>query len=459
MRRKIFVNRQHELKLLEEIWKRDGFSLVIVYGRRRVGKTRLLTTFAEDKRHIYYVAIEAPYDFLCNDFSRSVSDSIDLPVSGDIIEVIESIPKLVREKVLIVIDEFQYIVEADKGFISRLQRAIDTTLSDKDIMLVVCGSAVSFFEKKLLGYKSPLFGRRTASYKLKPLAFRDIKGFFPKYNIEDLITIYGIVGGTPAYLEKLDPKVSAFDNIYNIITPGSYLYDEVLNLLRQEVREPRTYLSILASVADGRDTMSEVTNLVKIDPRSIIKYISLLEELDILERARPLGFKRPVKLRIKDNYFRFWFTYNYRLRSMLEAFRLDEAYEYIKARFNEYIAKVFEELIPDLVYDLYSHNIVVTRPVEVGKWWHKDTEIDCIVRDPGNSTTFIEVKWSTLSVSDTKRLLRELERKATKSGLASPSNYYLVVAKEIKDSLSPINIDDYHKAIDLRTIQEIIMNK
>ena len=456
MRRKIFVNREHELNMLGNIWEKEKFSFVIIYGRRRVGKTRLLTKFAEGKKHIYYAAVEAPYEFLCNDFSNVVKEFVGLPISGDIIEVIESIPRLVKEKVLIIIDEFQYIVESDKSFMSRLQRAVDSTLFDKNMMIVVCGSSVSFFEKELLGYKSPLFGRRTASHKLKELGFKDIKGFFPEYGITDLITVYGMVGGTPAYLEKLDPKIGALENVYNIITPGTYLYDEALNLLRQEVREPRTYLSILASIAEGKDTIGEVASIAKIDPRSITKYILLLEELDIIERMRPLGYKRPVKLRIRDNYFRFWFTYNYKLRSLLESLRIDIAYKHIESTFNEYLSKVFEDLILNLVFDLYAHKVIITRPVNIGRWWYKDQEIDCVVRDPGRSTTFIEVKWSDLNISDGERLLKELEKKASKSGLTSPSNYYLLVTRKISNAESPVEIDAYHKIVDLRTIEKAI---
>ena len=165
--------------MLEKLWRRKEFSLVVVYGRRRVGKTFLLTKFANGKRHIYYVAVEAPYSFLCDDFSKSVKDFLNLPISGDIVDMIETISKLIREKVLIVIDEFQFIVEADKSFLSRLQRTIDSILSNKNMMLVICGSAVSFFERELLGYRSPIFGRRTASINLKPLPFECISEFFP----------------------------------------------------------------------------------------------------------------------------------------------------------------------------------------------------------------------------------------------------------------------------------------
>ncbi|MHA1616255.1 MAG: AAA family ATPase [Candidatus Njordarchaeales archaeon] len=166
-------------------------------------------------------------------------------------------------------------------------------------MLILCGSAVSFFEKKLLGYKSPLFGRREASLKMKPMNFLEIRGFFPRYTFTELLTIYGVVGGIPAYLEKLSAEKSVDENIKTVITPGTYLYDEALNILRQEVREPRTYFTILSMIAEGRTSPSELASAARIDVRSITKYIELLEELDILRRIRPLGFRKPVKVMFK----------------------------------------------------------------------------------------------------------------------------------------------------------------
>ena len=456
MRRKLFVDREKELKLLEKLWKGKDFALVIVYGRRRVGKTRLLVEFAQGKKHVYYVAVESPFEVLCKEFSEGVKRFLGLPFSGDIINVVDGITDVTKEKILVVIDEFQYVVSADPTFVSRLQRLIDLKLTNKKLMVVLCGSAVSFFEKRLLGYKSPLFGRREAALKIKPLKFIQIKDFFQNYGLEDLITVYGIVGGTPAYLEKLDPTKNVKENIYMIITPGSYLYDEALNILRQEVREPRTYFSILATIAEGKNSPSEIASAAHVDPRTISKYINLLEELDILERRKPLGHSKPVKLYFKDNYFRFWFTYIYKLRSLLESGFIEEAYTHILDGLNQYLSKIFEDLIIELVPSLYRTGTIKSKPIQVGRWWHKDLEIDTIVRDPGKSTTFIEVKWQELSVSEAKKILKKLETKTVKTGLTSPTNYYILVAKKIIDMKTPVEIDEHRKIIDLTTLNTIL---
>ncbi len=436
MIRNIFVDRENELRILEREWNRKGFSMIILYGRRRVGKTTLLKKFCSNKPYIYYMAIEASYDTLCKEFSETVSKVLKVPISGDIIDVIEAIPRLYKDRIAIVLDEFQYIVESDELFPSRLQRAIDSTLKNSRIKLILCGSAVSFFKRRLLGYKSPLFGRRESSLRVHPMKFIDIKEFFPRYSPTELSMIYGVVGGTPAYLAKLDPNKSPFENIRDVISPGSYLYDEAVNLLRQEVREPRTYFTILSSIAEGRTSMSEIASIANVDPRTIVKYVELLEELEVIRRVKPIGFRKPVRLEIRDNYFRFWFTYVYKLRSMLEYGYIDEALAYIRKTFNDYMSRVFENIVEELTLPMYATGVIKTKPIEVGKWWHKGLEIDLIVRDPGTSSTFIEVKWKALSLKEALKMVEALKEKSMKSGLTSPINYYMLIAREIKDGKS-----------------------
>ena len=400
--------------------------------------------------------IESQYNLISREFSELVRQQMGLPLSGDILDVIDGLTTLVKEKLLIVLDEFQYIVNADKSFISRLQRFIDTSWRNKNLMIILCGSAVSFFEKELLGYKNPIFGRRTASLKIKALNLSQIKGFFPSYNIHELITTYGIVGGTPGYLEKLEPSKTVEENIKSIINPSSYLYDEASNLLKQEVREPKVYFSILAVIGEGRTSASEMASVVRVDPRSITKYIDLLEGLDIVKRVTPLGYKRPVKLYIKDNYFRFWFTYTYKLRSLLEANFVDEALSYIMKTLDNYLSYIFEDIVKELVPLFYKNKVIPTKPVQVGKWWHKDIEIDAIVREPGSSITFIEVKWQEINIRTASNILKTLVEKTSKSGLVSAINHYLLICKHISDAETPLKLDGHRTVVDLNYIAKLL---
>jgi len=455
LRRKIFANRVYELTLLNKIWNEKGFALVLMYGRRRVGKTRLLMEFSSNKKCIYYTAIEGSYERMCEEFSKIIKKTLNMPVSGDVIEVIEWISEASDEKLLIIIDEFQYLAEADPSFLSRLQRSIDNVLINRNLLLVLCGSSVSFFQKKLLGYRSPIFGRRAVSIKLSPLKFRDIHSFFPEYSIEDLVKVYGIVGGTPAYLLKLDPQKNIEENLYRIIVPNEYLYDEAINFLRQEVREPKTYFNILLSIAEGVRGLSAIARESFIDARSIVKYIALLEELDIVERIRPLGCRRPVFLDFKDNYFRFWFSYIYKYRSMLESGLIDETIEEIVDTFNIYLSKIFEKLVIEIIPLMFKAKLIPVKPVEIGRWWHKDIEIDCIIRKPGKMTGFIEVKWRNISFNEAEGILMNLEKKSVKTGLTSTQNYYFLICKNFEEK-TPVKIDEYKIVIDLNSLKSII---
>jgi len=204
----VLVDREYELELLEQEYRVPGFRLVVVYGRRRVGKTFLLRWFCRGKPCVYYVAAELPYGSLAREFSLAVKESLGLPVSGDVVEVLEALARLYgggREKLVVVLDEFQYMVEADPTLPSRLMRSVDTVLRESNIMLVLCGSSVSFFEKKLLGYRAPLYGRRTAQLKLRPMTFWEAWGFNTKLGPVEAALLYGVAGGTPAYLSLTSP--------------------------------------------------------------------------------------------------------------------------------------------------------------------------------------------------------------------------------------------------------------
>ncbi len=423
------MDKRTELSVLEREWMEGGLSLVVVYGRRRIGKTRLLREFTKDKPHLYYVAIESSAEMQVREISKAVRDQLDIPIAGEIPELVTFLPKAIGRRVAIVLDEFQYLVEADPSLPSKLQRTIDLN-PESDVLLILAGSSISFFEKELLGYRSPLFGRRSASIRLKLLKVFQIWEFLPSYSVTDLIRAYGIVGGTPAYLEKLDPSIDLWENVSRILIPGSYLYDEALNLLRQKVREPRTYFSILASLAEGKDKPSQVASEAGIDPRNLDNYLRLLEELDIVRKVRPLGYRRPVKLAIMDNYFSFHFRYIYRMRHLLEMGLIKEALNRVKEDFPSYMGRIFEGAVEELVPLMYEAGLLPTRPVQVGRWWQKGEEIDLVIKDPGVSTTFIEVKWSGIGEMEARKIMGGLRRKAALSGLISGEDHYIIVCRE-----------------------------
>ncbi|BES81723.1 ATP-binding protein [Pyrodictium abyssi] len=444
----VLVDRERELGLLEREYREPGFRLLVVYGRRRVGKTFLLRWFCRGRPCVYYVAAELPYESLAREFSLAVKEALGLPVAGDVVEVLEALARLHRGggKLVVVLDEFQYLVEADPSLPSRLMRSIDTALKGSGMMLVLCGSSVSFFEKRLLGYRAPLYGRRTGQLRLRPMAFWEAWGFNPGLTAVEAARLYGVAGGTPAYLALLGPGASAEKLVEEATRPGSPLLDEPVLLLRQELREPRTYLALLRAVAEGRVEPSEAAQAAGVDPRSIGRYIEVLEELDLVGRVRPLGRRRPVQLRFRDNFFRFWFSFILPLRSLIESGAVEKARRAILGELDSYMGRAFEEtIVPQLAARMVERGILPLEPRQAGPWWRRGMEIDLVLRSPGRATAFIEAKWARLSRADARRALEKLEEKAGETGLASPRNYYVLVARGLDEPI----LEEHHIAVDL----------
>ena len=452
-----FVDRELELAKLEDEWMRPGFRLVVVYGRRRIGKTRLLTQWIKRHRGVYYTAAQLSYQLLSREFSETVGRMLGVYVDpNDIIKGLEDLASH-GERIPVVLDEFQYIAEADPSVMSRLQRSIDETLGKTSLFLVLSGSSVSFFEKELLGYKAPLHGRRTRQIHLRPMRILEAIGFWPEMNIVDATRAYSIVGGTPAYLSLTRNSKTIGEVVSRVYTPGSILLEEAENYLRQEMREPKSYASILKAVATGRTRISEIAAATGIDPRIVSKYVSVLENLDITEIAYSLGKRKGGRVRVRDPYFLYYYRNITTLRNLVETGYRDQAVREALRTLDTHTSTVFELIIQQLTPDLHFAGIVRTRPVQVGPWWHKQYEIDLIVRNPGKSTTFIEAKWSDMTIQEARKLLAQLEDKAGRTGLQSPVNQYLIIARTIKGTSSPIVVLDEQRAIiDYSRILQVI---
>ncbi len=448
-----FINRLVELSILSREYNRDEFSLIIVYGRRRIGKTRLLWEWCKDKECVYFIASQIPYRELSREFSSEVMKQLKVYVSSD--DIVSSIRDLadLGKKVIIVLDEFQYIAETDPSFPSRLMKLIDTMLVNSKLKLVLCGSSVSFFEKQLLGYRSPLFGRRTSTIKLRFLRLVEANDFLKKLDPVDKMRVYSIVGGTPAYLSYIYGSTSLREAIYRVVSPGSLLLDEAYNLLRQEVREPKTYMSILYALANGYNTSTEISRVTGVDPRNIDKYILVLSEMDIVEKRKPLGFRKGARIFFRDPYFLFWFKYIHKLRRQIELGYTDDVVNYLLERIDEHVSHIFTGFIEDHIIELNKLGLIEARPVEHGPWWYKGYEIDLVIREPGKITVFLEAKWSRGKLVDALRVLKSLEKKARHTGLHSPLNKYVAFYKEITDLDGPFyNMDENRVVIDYTKI-------
>jgi len=416
----MFIDRERELAMLEERYGSDQAELFVLYGRRRVGKTELLRAFCQGKRHVFFVADLGSEALLLTAFSQAIGEHLlgpGVPLAFSTwdaaFEYLTNEAKV--ERLVVVLDEFGYLAQANPAFPSILQRLWDTHLKDTHIFLVLCGSYVSLMEREVLAYRAPLYGRRTGQYLLTPLDFSKAALFFPLYSPDDLVTTYAVLGGTPAYLRQFDDRRPFVENVRDrILTPQTYLYDEPRFLLLQEVREPRSYFAILEAMARGNTRPNEIAQAAGLGGgAAAMPYIKMLMELRLVERRVPATERHPHKsrkgiYRIGDPFFRFWFRFVYPYRSALEEGRVAQVVEkQVVPRLEEFVADTFEEVCRRHVWQLE----LPFTPERVGAWWSPRGEIDVVaISDEARAVLVGECKWSTKPVGTD--ILDGLRRKA-----------------------------------------------
>nr|QNO57176.1 hypothetical protein HJKONFEM_00026 [Methanosarcinales archaeon ANME-1 ERB7] len=422
-----FINRKDELNFLQSRYTTESPEFIVIYGRRRVGKTELILKFMENKKGLYYLASKEGDRSNIKDFSYRISRIIDdenfkkieFP---DWITIFESlfrhkrfIEQATTEKIVIVIDEFPYLVHSNRAISSVFQKIWELNMKNENVMLILSGSSVSVMESEVLGYKSPLYGRRTGQWQVQPLDLKYLNDFLP-YSKKDLMMTWFIVGGVPEYLLKFDAKLTLWDNVQNnVIKKGTYLSEEIEYLLNEEFKEPKNYKLIFKAIALGYNRLGEICNYTGLDKSMVSKYLNLLCKLHILKEAVPVTASSKFKKRlyfISDSYFNFWFRYIYLNRIDLEANRENEVLTMIKKDFPRYCGHMFEVLILEL---LIKRQIPCDLSLSrIGRWWHKDKEIDIVgMNEQNNEILFIECKWSDLRLKEAESVLRELMGKSS----------------------------------------------
>ena len=240
----IFIDRTEELEFLEAEYARDSSSLVVIYGRRRVGKTELVVRFATGRPSVYYLSQKLDIEHQVEDFLEKTAEQLRTyqPKITKWDTAIKFIAQQIEGKPVIIIDEVPYLIEGSSAVMSAFQAAWDLYLKDTNVMLVLLGSSIGMMENEVLGYRSPLYGRRSGQIRVEPLKFRHVRYFFPKKDAEEIVRIYGCLGGVPAYLSKFDQELPFIDNVNkNILHRATFLYDEASFLLKEELREPGNY--------------------------------------------------------------------------------------------------------------------------------------------------------------------------------------------------------------------------
>jgi len=440
----LFFDRAQELQFLEKHYETQTAELIVIYGRRRVGKTELTLKFSRDKPHIYFLADRRPEPQLLQELKREMSrylqdESFAKLAINDWAELFQEFTKWNKnEHVVITVDEFPILIESNRAVTSIFQKIWDQNLKNTRTMLILLGSSVAMMETEVLNYKSPLYGRRTAQWKLEPLRLLDVKSFFPEYDLEALVQVYGCIGGVPAYLQKFSSQLSFWENVkQKILQKGEFLSEEAEFLLREELREPRNYAAILKAIAQGAKSYGEILNETNMDKSMISKYTSVLEDLGFTKRVYPIGAKlkpRKGQYAIADNYLNFWFRYIFPNKIELETGKTLPILNKIRKDYNNYLGRIFEQIVLELLKEKQSKHKLPFAFTEIGKWWYKDTEIDLVAKDNESLTaTFLETKWSMIGKLDGQRILDNLKVKARQFRWTHRKENYGIVAKKIAE--------------------------
>lgn len=401
--------RKDELAYLNELYESNTFEFLIMYGRRRVGKTTILQEFAMNTNAIFFPAREKNDSLNLEDFSKAIQFHFDHSFIASFKSwegAFEYIGHKVTDRTAIIIDEFPYIVEENPSVKSLLQHAIDHNFKSKNIFLILCGSSISIMENEIMGRKSPLHDRQTATLKIKPFNYLESSAFFPNYSNLDKILAYGILGGIPRYLEAFDPSKTIEENIASkIIRNGAYLYEEPDNLLKAELRDTNTYNSILSAISSGRNRIIDIADYIHEDRTKVAKYLTILQTLRLVEKRVPCGESPKSKKSIyviKNNFLKFWFRYEFTNNTYYSILGPKDAANEIMNDISNFMGDAFEEICKEYVIRQAKQRKLPFIPFYIGKWWGTNPflkaqdDVDVLVLDRTQTKAiFIECKFTS----------------------------------------------------------------
>jgi uncharacterized protein len=460
---KQFVDRKKELQWFEKNYQKKEDSFLVLYGRRRVGKTELIKQFIKDKPHIYFLAGTKTDKENISDLQKIMADFLKDDLFQKIKfdgweELFKGFIKKIQKRIIIAIDEFPFLIEGNKAIPSIFQKIYDEILNDK-IMLILCGSSIAMMERHLLGHKSPLYGRRTGQWKLEPFKFKDLKLVSKESSFEDRVKYFSFLDGIPQYLNKMDFNESLTSNLKNkIFQKGEYLYEEAENLLRQEFREPRNYFSIIQAISEGYNKYGEIVNRTELNKSITSQYLSNLIELHIIKKDFPVTQKkesRNARYYLSDNYFDFWFEFIYPNKSLIEEDRQELLLSIISEKLEKHSAFVFEQVCRQLLCEIYPY---IGR---VGKWWYKDIEIDIVGINEGNKDiVFGECKWTDKKVDID--VLENLKRKSVEvkwKNKVRKENFIIFSKSGFTKKLQELSKNQHDvKLYDTKKLDELVKN-
>lgn len=432
-----FIGRKAELEKLNAEYEHDG-SFVVVYGRRRVGKTTLIKEFLKKKTAFYFLATEEmesqSMKRLAGVVARATKNAyLQKAVFTDWLDLFQVIAEYKpEEKKVLVIDEFPYLVKTNPAFPSILQNGWDEILKGSNVMLILSGSLISMMQKHALSYDSPLYGRRTAQMRLSPLSFTEIYAAM-KMPFEQAVEQYAVTGGVPKYLEFFDDDRRLEEQIKDVVlSKNGFLYEEPNFLLKNESVTAVNYFSIIKAIADGNHKLGKIASVLGQETSALTPYLSTLADLMLIEKKTPVTEKNPEKSRkglyfISDNFIRFWFRYIYPFKGELELDNMQIVLDEIRKDFvQKFVAFTYEDICRNIFADLCKNGRISFVPSRIGSYWLNDidgdTEIDVMAVDHQNKRVFAgECKYheKPVDVSVYFALKKKVES-ATEIGKAYP---------------------------------------
>lgn len=420
----MFIGRKYELSELEKLYQKNTFSFPVIYGRRRVGKSKLLREFIKGKTAIFFTAIESNSAKNLELLSSAIWNMLmpemtSLPTFISYENAFDRITEIARrQKLIFIIDEYPYLASAEKSISSLLQSYIDNYFSDTDMMLILCGSSMSFMEHQVLGYQSPLYGRRTAQFKILPFDYLESARFVPDYTNEEKAFVYGITGGIPKYLELIDQNLTLKENIIEVfLKPNGYLYEEPYNLLKQELKEPANYNAIIEAVATGASRLNEISTRTHIDTANLSACLRTLISLGIIKKESAIteeNNRKKTLYSLADYMFRFWYRYIPNNAFMIASGDAEAVYDnQIKNTFHDFMGLIYEEMCKQYLQRQNRQNLLPFKIQKLGRWWgnnpiHRcEMEMDIIgINEDNHSALYGECKFRNEPVD--KEVLEKL---------------------------------------------------
>ncbi len=377
-----FYCREEELRKLNKRYHAGDFECIIIYGRRRVGKTTLINEFCKDKPTIFFSALNTTEIENLESLSKSIMnyERPDMDVTPEFKTYDAALDELTalatHERIVFAIDEYPYLAKAKPSISAMLQHIIDHKWNNSKMFLILCGSSMSFMENQVLGQESPLYGRRTGQFKIAPLDYKESAVFHPDLSTEDNALIYGITGGVPHYINKLGVKECVDEALLdNFFDRSSYLYEEPANLLKQELREPAIYNAIITAIAQGASRINDIALKTGQENSVVSKYLGTLIDLGIVKKETPVTEKIGKKTiyELADNFFRFWYRFVPANMSAIDSGRIQKSYaNTIKKNLPDYMGLTFEHMCRD--YLLYYEKDLPIELNQVGQWWGTDNK-------------------------------------------------------------------------------------